>query len=245
MDRAFAHVRQCWGADTLNRGSGAQGRRQSFRPRKPQQNDRPGTRTKQPPPPPSPPRQPTQTHLEGHQRAGCRKVASTTTTSGWAHGPGQATAAPRAAPPVGHPWQQPLRRARSVGTRTTADAIRALQVAAHLQSPHTTTEEPDPVAAAPNKATTPHEQATVAAPSSAPHRPSLPQPPEALNTVATRPQPGSPPPPRDQNVAPAGSNSAATAPPELHRSHHPVVFHAAASAPAQPSRPCRCAPTPA
>jgi hypothetical protein len=48
MDRAFAHVRQCWGADTLNRGSGAQGRRrrQSFRPRKPQQNDRPGTRDK-------------------------------------------------------------------------------------------------------------------------------------------------------------------------------------------------------
>jgi hypothetical protein len=91
----------------------------------------------------------------------------------------------------------------------------------------------------------PHEQATVAAPSSAPHRPSLPQPPEALNTVATRPQPGSLKPPWDQNVAPAGSNSVATAPPELHRSHHPVVFHTAASAPAQPSHPCRCAPTPA
>ena len=58
--------------------------------------------TKQPHPPPSPPRQPTQTHPEGHRRAGChnsRKVSSTATTSGWAHRPGRVATTPRVAPP--------------------------------------------------------------------------------------------------------------------------------------------------
>jgi hypothetical protein len=86
-----------------------------------------------------------QTQPEGHRRASnhySRKGAPPATPSGWAQGPGRAAAAPRAAPPAGHPWQQPLRRARTAGTCTTANADGATTV--HLPTPHTTTEEPDP-----------------------------------------------------------------------------------------------------
>jgi hypothetical protein len=158
MDRAFAHGRQCWGADALNRGSGAVAK--AFAQENPSTTSGQEPEPKQPPPPPPPSRQPTQTQ-EGHRRVGCHnshKAASTATTSGWAHGSGRAAAAPRSAPPhlpSAIPSSSRCDAPDPLARATPQTPQGALQVAAHLPSPHTTTEEPDLAAAALDKASMP------------------------------------------------------------------------------------------